>query len=92
MRFHFLIFMVLVVAGCKASPPEPEKMIESAIAAHAGKENLAKVTMARVEGTSTGEGVDLTWDETIHFPGTHKENYERHICRAKKRQSIRSKW
>jgi hypothetical protein len=64
-----LTFIVLMVAGCSKRVVEPEKMIENSIAAHGGKENLAAVTMLKIQGTSTGEGVDLTWEETIHFPG-----------------------
>ncbi len=69
MRNPLLIPVVLLVGGCTRSALEPEKVIEKAIAAHGGNEKLSKFMLNKIEGTTTGKDVDLTWEETFHFPG-----------------------
>jgi len=79
-----LAFLSLLVTGCTRPVADPEKMIETAIAAHGGKESLAGVAMCKIQGTSSGKDIDLTWEETIHFPGRVRKTLQGKFAGQKK--------
>jgi len=75
-RFCYLILSAFVLlAGIaywlsvsQAQSPEPRSILEKAIEAHGGAENIGKPRMGILKGISKGDGPEISQEETFDLP------------------------